>query len=258
MVIAIIAVLMSILMPALGRIRKQAKGVMCQSYLKQWGMIFSLYTNDNDRKFPERGLPSGKGRWFNSLEYLYQDAEDLRLCPLVKKSTNPDGVAGLDWWGSTNLAWQIPASAATPGRQIGFYGSYGINGYVYVPHNEQPVYGKPPNRFWRTPDVKGAPDIPLFLDCYFWCGWPDADDNPPPEEDAQQRSDADAMNRFFLNRHQGRINAIFLDQSARYVGLKELFTLNWHKGFNRQGAWTTAGGVQPEDWPEWCHGLKDF
>ena len=34
-VIAIIALLMSILMPALSRVRKQARGVVCQSSLKQ-------------------------------------------------------------------------------------------------------------------------------------------------------------------------------------------------------------------------------
>jgi len=38
-VIAIIAVLMGILMPALSRVKKQAKMVVCQAHLKQWGNI---------------------------------------------------------------------------------------------------------------------------------------------------------------------------------------------------------------------------
>ena len=50
-VIAIIALLMGILMPSLQRVKKQAQGVTCQSYLKQWGLIFSMYTQDNDDKF---------------------------------------------------------------------------------------------------------------------------------------------------------------------------------------------------------------
>ena len=41
-VIAIIALLMAILMPALQRIKKQAKVVICQSNLKQWGTIFAM------------------------------------------------------------------------------------------------------------------------------------------------------------------------------------------------------------------------
>ena len=50
-VIAIIALLMGILMPSLQRVKKQAQGVTCQSYLKQWGLVFSMYTQDNDDKF---------------------------------------------------------------------------------------------------------------------------------------------------------------------------------------------------------------
>lgn len=47
-VIAIIAVLMSILMPALGRVREQARAVKCLAHLRQWGMVFALYTGDNE------------------------------------------------------------------------------------------------------------------------------------------------------------------------------------------------------------------
>jgi hypothetical protein len=42
------------------------------------------------------------------------------------------------------------------------------------------------------------------------------------------------------------------------VGLKELFTLKWHIGYNRANAWTKAGGVLPEDWPEWMSSFKDY
>ena len=52
-VIAIIALLMSILMPALQRVKKQAHAVTCMSHLKQWGLIFAMYTDegDNMRRF---------------------------------------------------------------------------------------------------------------------------------------------------------------------------------------------------------------
>ena len=49
-VIAIIAVLMGILMPSLGKVRKQARSVACQANLKHWGLIFKMYTDDNDAK----------------------------------------------------------------------------------------------------------------------------------------------------------------------------------------------------------------
>jgi len=66
------------------------------------------------------------------------------------------------------------------------------------------VYGKPPERFWRTPNVKDVGNIPMFMDCYFWCGWPD-DTNTPPEYDGwQNRSDTDAINRFCATLQQAK------------------------------------------------------
>jgi len=61
-----------------------------------------------------------------------------------------------------------------------------------------------------------------------------------------------------INRHDGGINAAFLDGSVRKVGLKELWTLKWKRQFNTAGPWTKAGGVQPEDWPQWMRGFKDY
>lgn len=67
-VISIIALLMAVLIPSLQRTRGQAKTVVCQTQLKQWGIVFSMYTGDNNGYF-HRG-PSGssdfKGNWFNA------------------------------------------------------------------------------------------------------------------------------------------------------------------------------------------------
>ena len=50
-VIAIIALLMAILMPALARVKEQAKTVACVSKLKQWCLYFSLYAQDHNGRF---------------------------------------------------------------------------------------------------------------------------------------------------------------------------------------------------------------
>ena len=47
-VIAVIAVLMAILMPALHRVRQQARKVSCQVQLKQWGLFWKMYCDDNN------------------------------------------------------------------------------------------------------------------------------------------------------------------------------------------------------------------
>ncbi|MFB0554341.1 MAG: type II secretion system protein [Phycisphaerae bacterium] len=58
MVIAIIALLMAILMPALQRVKEQAGKAACQSNLKQMGLVVSMYTNDFDGKFHQES-PAG-------------------------------------------------------------------------------------------------------------------------------------------------------------------------------------------------------
>ena len=51
-VVAIIAVLVAILLPALNNARQQAQMVVCSSHLKQLGMGWIYYADDNDGTFP--------------------------------------------------------------------------------------------------------------------------------------------------------------------------------------------------------------
>lgn len=56
-VIGIIAVLISILLPALSRARKQANLVQCGSNMRQVSMALIMYIQDNKGRFPPAGLP---------------------------------------------------------------------------------------------------------------------------------------------------------------------------------------------------------
>jgi prepilin-type N-terminal cleavage/methylation domain-containing protein len=257
-VIAVIALLMAILMPGLQRVKKQARSslVTCQAQLKQWATIFAMYTNDNNGYFNERKSGSGGyGRWMDVMREYYVSAEDIRLCPAANQLANPDAVWGGDIWGSAFKGWgKIPNWDSD-------YGSYGVNGFIYQPVGDN-VYGISAEGFWGTPNVKGADNIPMFLDCYFWCGWPQSTNTPPEYDGWQNRSDADAINRFCINRHDGYINAAFMDFTVRRVGLKELFTLKWSRVYNTANAWTIAGGITPSDWKNhgdgWLAQFKDY
>jgi prepilin-type processing-associated H-X9-DG protein len=66
------------------------------------------------------------------------------------------------------------------------------------------------------------------------------------------------MERNCVNRHDGFVNVLFCDWSVRKVGLKELWTLKWHKSCDVHGKWTRVGGVQAEDWPKWMRTMKDY
>jgi hypothetical protein len=111
------------------------------------------------------------------------------------------------------------------------------------------LYGKPAGSFWRSPNVKSAGNIPLFLDCWFWCGWPDDSDTPPAFDGNKWAGDTDSMNRFCINRHQQAINGVFLDYSINRIGLKQLWRLRWSRRFNI--------AVEPA-WPDWMRGFKDY
>jgi hypothetical protein len=34
--------------------------------------------------------------------------------------------------------------------------------------------------------------------------------------------------------------------------------LRWNRQYEINGSWTRAGGVMPEDWPEWMRNFKDY
>ena len=86
-VIAIIALLMAILMPALQRVRKQARAVVCESNLKQWGPVFLMYTDDYNGHFMS-GQTSGNidENWVVAT-LAYYNEEKIRLCPTATKPT---------------------------------------------------------------------------------------------------------------------------------------------------------------------------
>ena len=235
--------------------RRRAKEAVCLSNLRKWGVCFQLYANDNDGYFMEgRALidPRINDYWNEALRQYYRNP-DLRCCP---EAVIPSTEIGHGQGGSgTFIAWGVFTDAWAP-MVPGDYGSYGMNGWIFNPPNPPDGGWVPGGNFWRTPNVTGGDNIPLFMDCQWLDGWPQHTDNP--SEFDGQRWDIDQIGHFCINRHSGYVNSAFLDFSARKVGLKELWTLKWHREYQTDGPWTICGGVQPEDWPEWMQDFEDY
>ncbi len=257
-VIAIIALLMAILMPALQRVREQAKTSACLANLKQWGLMFAMYCGDNDGYFftgelnGSRGS-AGSGEFWRETMRPYSKDTKMWLCPQATKPL-PDGGIPLRGW--TNVAWEN-------GDDIG---SYGLNGWILnLPASIQAAnrtdgWGRTPaEAHWHTPNVRGANDIPVFTGSWWVDSWPRENDQPPQTGAGPgDTPNSNEMNRVCVDRHNGFVNSLFADWTVRKVGLKELWTLKWSRNFQMRGPWTVAGGVEPETWPTWMRHYKDY
>ena len=268
-VISIVVLLMALLLPALSRARKQARAVVCQSNLRQWGTFMAVSVSENDGHFwspgsQGRSLLSGLGGMTRRDWGLWElagreEGENIVCCPMARKFIASEGVEGKH--GGTFVAWNGGTPTPTAWTPYGcevVYGSYGLSthvGWMSAPN--------PDDQSYRTLDIPGRARIPMLFDSASrWCAayWESCGPSPP-ECDAIPTiyvRTSDSPNGACINRHSGKVNALFMDWSVRKVGLKELWTLKWHLDFDTANPWTKAGGVRPEDWPEWMRGFKDY
>ena len=68
--IAIIAILASLLLPALGKAKDQARKVKCINNLKQLAIIWTLYSGDNDDRLVANGPGDGFVTWVEGSFYM--------------------------------------------------------------------------------------------------------------------------------------------------------------------------------------------
>ncbi len=64
------------------------------------------------------------------------------------------------------------------------------------------------------------------------------------------------MARFCIDRHMGKVCALFMDSTVRPVGLKELWTLKWSPNFNTRDKWVETPNNTP-DWPDWMDNMPE-
>jgi prepilin-type processing-associated H-X9-DG protein len=243
-VIGIIALLLALLLPVLGRAHRYAKTVACLSNLRQLGMAFNIYVAEN------------KGRTMQVIGITYGHGP-LALEPLlVRDNVNEDcgvmfcpeateyNLAGMrnfgvfdSCLGTAFTAWGEKWVKPPPGEREGIKGSsYGLNGWVS--QSKGMGYG---NSEHGTPFIsataKQAERVPLFADAVYSQGIPFPTDPPPPSVlNPLPNGWGDtlwgkSMQMFCIARHGRAINVVFLDGHASTVPLPELWKLKWSSDY---------------------------
>lgn len=222
-VIAIIALLLAILMPALGRAREQARATRCLANLKQIGLAMNLYANDNNYKVPRAelrpGVPGYTGkemRWptlfipyIGGLSDKFENYHEVKIydCPSypIKEQTVDyclnswdlkAGPSGNEYFGFSKMD-DFPRHATT---------IYLVD-YEYIPDAGQIkiiLEDDPPN----TMTVKMQ-----WLDVWNPNHLPSGPDN---------------ARRVALDRHRKRVNCLFIDGHSDKMDSLEITP--WHFG----------------------------
>jgi prepilin-type N-terminal cleavage/methylation domain-containing protein/prepilin-type processing-associated H-X9-DG protein len=157
-VISIIAILMAILMPALQKVKKQAREMACRSNLRQYGIAGTMYLNENDLKFP------------NPQTWLYSNAAQLLVpCDWHDASKKADGPL---WYYMKSmkvhvcpmfytLARSMGASHASHNAQIPIDPQYSYSMNVYCGGSEAGAAKK-------ATDVRPASKVVFFSEENLW------------------------------------------------------------------------------------------
>ena len=250
-VISIIAMLLSILMPALRAVKQQAQRVVCMANLSQWGLILTLYSEDHDGHFfagyydytdpnSVTHTNSNSDLWPYALESYYQ-LPKLSVCPSSPFKTP-----------------EIHNASKIEDADGNLSGGYGLNGWLGdTPEAVLKTEGRDTVNSWRTMDHSGGSKIPLMADALWYTGRPESQDLPPEKEYNYRYDDLDEisndppnhMRRFTVDWHREKLNVLFMDGMVKSISPKQLWRLKWHKKYD-------ASAPLPE-WPEWMASFKD-
>lgn len=251
-VIAVIALLISLMLPALGKAKEKARAVMCSQNLHQWRVVFGAYTADYGNKWVPwtNGFIGTDSFWIDILKPYYE-TPDIRLCPSATEGRDRRPVVPADFYGGAHRSWLFLSPYGEDSKWRGeklMAGSYGINHWLYAYNPAQlPGVRNGPytrNRTWGKINVSVS-DVPLLFDCTWEGIFPtEIDPVPPSGDDALpqgwavgglvpgRNSYRGDMAAVCLDRHNYTVNVLFSDFSVREVYLPDLWRLRWHRQWN--------------------------
>lgn len=137
-VIAVIAVLIGILLPALGQARKSARSLVCLSNVRQIEVAHALYADTYKGAFVDAGLAHGgppnlasiTGSWINTLKPFYGGTVNVRS-PLDKSEFWAQSQGGTDpGYALDEFTGLVASGKSVPLTKLARWTSYGLNDWL--------------------------------------------------------------------------------------------------------------------------------
>lgn len=247
-VIAIIAILAGMLLPALSKAKSKARSINCVSNLKQWGLIWQFYADENEGKFSDGDTVGwARGEWVRALAKHYQQKPYLLFCPeaTMRRGTGSvrtevkkpiEATSGVENYGGAFTAYDFPSFAEdqTPARLLS---SYGGNNWIYKATHD--IQGRRKADHWGSFEVPEPTEIPLFLDAMWRGGGPDhrnSTKDQAPSFNGQWLGAGAESAHFAIARHRRGINIVFFDHSVRSTrSPQDIWKFRWHRTYQRHG-----------------------
>jgi prepilin-type N-terminal cleavage/methylation domain-containing protein/prepilin-type processing-associated H-X9-DG protein len=261
--ISIIALLASILLPALAAAKLQALQTKCASNLRQLAMAHATYMNDYNKDFPYMDTTDFYYGWAGMLIPYATNSSSLQICPCAPMLTSPlpSGLTP----GAADKACVIYLNSEAPlpvvdyQQQQGQSGqvmqfSYAFNGWFYTGNsqiNEAAEY--PAQHFASAGAVQYTARTPVFADGMWPQTWPQSNNLPASNLYAGDTSMGDTMSvmmmRLTIARHGNRpasaaprsfditkrlpggINVALFDGHVEYSPLENLWNYYWCYGY---------------------------
>ncbi len=221
-VIAIIAILAAMLLPALSKAKARAQAVNCLNNMKQWGLAFKMYADDNDDRVPEEGntvatindANSGNlnEAWYNSVSKYVKQSSMVEL--YTANPPNPPLPSSRSLYSCTSAK----PPKTPPDLNKAFF-MYGMNGRLCV------------NRATRAGGQTKFGTILKPSDTILMA---EADGNNPTAGAAQ----SNVTGQYAVGRHDQRGNFALCDGSARAARTNE-FIRTTSESNNASDEWKT-------------------
>ena len=220
-VISVISVVMAVMLPALGRVRGQAKAVVCASNLRQLGFAFMGYAGDYDEYVMPTTGEAGT-YWWGKVDVNGIDHKEGFVWPYLESKLEERGVYECpeQRFGSYGLQGK---PFGEPDSSKWITSTYGYNGYyLSPPHSgwENDIGFRP---WQKIATVISPKDIFAFADTLIDLGSSGGIKNTALLDPPYRYQKGEWLKNYFPTtcfRHRGRTSVVFVDGHCGLMSLE--------------------------------------